>query len=105
MDLVTFGLGITTGTGSGGNRRQWEAMALVTFGLGTTTGTGSAGNTCTNVLHMFTCTYACWEMRGMPCEAVDFVTFGPDITTGTSSGGNGMQLIGCWESRRRRCIW
>ena len=44
MDLVTFELGITTGTRLGGNGRQLEAMDLVTFALGITTGTRLGGN-------------------------------------------------------------
>ena len=43
-DLVTFGLGITTGASLGGNERQPEAMDLVTFELGITSGTGLEGN-------------------------------------------------------------
>ena len=39
--------------------RPWEAMDLVTFGLGITTGTGWGGHTCTHALYMFTRTYAC----------------------------------------------
>ena len=43
--------------------RQWETMDLVTFGLGITTGTGLGGNgrqymhTCT--VNVYMCTYAC----------------------------------------------
>ena len=62
MDLVTFGLGITTATRLGGNGsdgfgnfragnhycdtlgRQREALDLVIFGLGTTTATHLGGN-------------------------------------------------------------
>ena len=75
MDLVTFGLRITTGTrlgGNGGIGRQREAMDLVTFGLGITTGTRLGGN-------------------GRQLEAMDLVTFGLGITTGTRLGGNGRQ--------------
>ena len=39
--------------------RAREAMDLVTFELEITTGTGSGGHTCTHALYMFTCTYAC----------------------------------------------
>ena len=78
MDLVTFGLRISIGTSSGGNRRQYRSA-----------------------LHMYTCTYACWEELGRQWEAMDLVTFGLGITIGTSSGGNGRQWIwqlSGWES-------
>ena len=39
MDLVIFGSGITVGTSLGANGWQREAMGLVTFELGITTGT------------------------------------------------------------------
>ena len=44
MDLVNFGLEITTGTRVGGNGRQREAMDFVTFGLPITIGSSSGGN-------------------------------------------------------------
>ena len=87
MDLVTFGLGITSGTrlgSTGGNGRQregnfragnhhWdtlgkqrEAMDLVTLGLGIITGHA-------------------WEATG----AMDLVTFDLGITTGAPLRSNG----------------
>ncbi len=44
MGSVTFGLRSTTGTGSGGHGRPWEAIGSVTFELGTTIGTGSGAH-------------------------------------------------------------
>ena len=88
MDLVTFGLGIITGTRletTGGNGfgnfrpenhywdtlgRQREAMDLVTF----------TGN-------------QYWDTLGRQREAMDLITFRLGITTGTCVGGSGRQRI------------
>ena len=67
MDLVTFGLGITTGTRVGGNGRQREANFR-------------AGN------HR-------WDTLGRQRDAMDLVTFGLGATTATRLGGNGEQCI------------
>ena len=106
MDLVTFGLGITTeatrdngfGNLRAGNHywdtlgRQREAMDLVTSGWESPLGhawEATGGNGFGN----FRVGNHYWDTLGRQREAMDLVTFGLGITTGTRLGGNGKQWI------------
>ena len=82
MDLVTFGMGITTGTRLRGNGRSWESLLGHAWEATGGNGFGNfrAGN------------HYC-DTLGRQREAMNLVTFKLGTTTATGLGGNGKQWI------------
>ena len=108
MNLVTFELQITAGTGWD-TTGQRDNMDLVTFGLGITTGTakgklkGKLGHaweaTGGNGLGNFRPGNHHWDTLGKQRETMDLVIFGLGITTGTPQDTTGHHGSGNFRAR------